>query len=231
MLLIKYATRGRRKLFFDTLQNIQDTIKTDNYLIYVTADLDDEEMKGVLSNKYTSINYSPAHSKVEAINRHLEFLKFDWLVNVSDDMHFIAQNWDEKMLDDIRTHWAYSWDFFAHFNDGFVGDKLPTMSVIGRQYLNRDGYIYHPSYKSVSCDAEAMYVAMMRGEYKYFDTVYFNHIHPANCSFISDKTYRDNDRHGNADTANYFERMAKGFEVKNPVIIPDEVKRRMAANG
>lgn len=226
-LLIKYATRGRKLLFVPAIQNICDTVLDTNFEIIVSIDSDDEFMMGLSPNKYLSFHHAERTSKVGAINRDMDNVKFDWLVNFSDDMRFTAPGWDQRMLRKIRSVWDNSTDFFAHFNDGFVGEKLPTMSVMGWDYYQRDKYIYHPSYKSVSCDAEAMFVAMMRGKHHYFPEVYFNHMHPANCRFQSDQTYRDNDKYGDADTRNYFERMSRCFEVENPVMVPDEIRRAM----
>lgn len=218
-LIIKYATRGRLNLFREGVLNIE-RMTAGQFDLIISVDEDDEVMKpwGIKG---------PHISKVHAINRDLDGIKFDWLVNFSDDMRFTVKGWDQRMLRQIQRVWGNSTDFFAHFNDGFVGDKLPTMSVIGWDYYQRDKYIYHPSYNSVSCDAEAMFVAMMRGRHHYFPEVYFNHIHPANLRFPSDQTYRDNDKFGKSDTETYFKRMAKGFDVKNPVMIPDEVRRAM----
>jgi hypothetical protein len=219
-LLIKYATRGRRSLYNQAIRNVE-AMTAGTYQLVVSADNCDPCMQGL------NINYDARTSKIGAINRDLDNVKFDWLVNFSDDMIFTAPGWDQRMLRKIRSIWGDSTDFFAHFNDGFVGHKLPTMSVIGWDYYQRDKYIYHPSYKSVSCDAEAMFVAMMRGRHHYFPEVYFNHIHPANLRFPSDQTYRDNDKFGSEDTANYFERMSRCFEVENPVMVPDEIRRAM----
>lgn len=219
-LLIKYATRGRRSLYNQAIRNVE-AMTAGTYQLVVSADDDDACMQGL------QINYASRTSKIGAINRDMEDVEFDWLVNMSDDMLFTAPGWDQRMLRRIKSIWGDSTDFFAHFNDGFVGDKLPTMSIMGWDYYQRDKYIYHPSYKSVSCDAEAMFVAMMRGRHHYFPEVYFNHIHPANCRFPTDQTYRDNDKYGAEDTANYHERMSRCFEVENPVMVPDEIRRAM----
>lgn len=234
MLLIKYATRGRPELFRKAIQNILDTVSTKDYKIIISADSDDELLNSIDNqiedsglSKIIEVNFSNQISKVHAINRDLEGVKFDWLVNMSDDMHFTVKGWDELMLKQIRKRWKGQTDFFAHFNDGFVGEKLPTMSIMGWDYYQRDGYIYHPSYNSVSCDAEAMFVAMMRGKRHYFPDVYFNHLHPANIRTMTDATYQGNHKFDKPDTENYFKRMARGFDVKNPVMIPDEVKRYM----
>lgn len=227
ILLIKYASRGRKQLFFETLDNIESTIRTPYYKIIVSADSDDPSMNNdetrvrVSKCPNASIFYSEPTSKVGAINSHMEFSgDWSWCITMSDDMKFIVKGWDELMLNDIRKEWGDSLDFFAHFNDNYVGYKLPTLNVVGREYFQRDNYIYHPSYNSVSCDAENMFVAMMRGKHKYFQDVYFHHIHPSNLNKVSDETYRRNDQYGNLDTENYFERRKRLFDVANPVFIP-----------
>lgn len=226
-LLIKYATRGRKHLFYQAIENIHDTISTEDYKILISEDEDDLNVLPIyLADKI--ISRTGKHvSKVNAINRDIDNIQFDWLINFSDDMRFTVKDWDLKMLADIRKIWPNGTDFFAHFNDGFVGEKLPTMSIMGWDYYKRDNYIYHPSYNSVSCDAEAMFVAMMRGKHHYFPSVYFNHLHPANIRKPTDSTYQGNHKFDLSDTANYFERMRKGFYVENPVMIPDEVERYM----
>lgn len=223
--IIKYPTRGRWRLFFDAINNIYSTIQTNNFKIIVNADEDDVEMNcgevRDFCNRYHGIelHYGQRISKIEAVNRNTPY--GDIYLVMSDDMKFTRFGWDTAMLNDIGRDTK---DWFGHWNDGFVGNKLPTMNICDREYYNRDGFFYNPGYKSVSCDAENMYVAQMRGRYHYFDSIYFNHLHPANLRQPSDRTYRENDKHGDADTAYYFERLKRLFDVKNPVVIPEEIK-------
>lgn len=232
-ILIKYATRGRWKEFFNAIDNIYATIKTNQYKILVSADFDDDVMNSdevrEFCRRYHNVELLFGHhqSKVEAINAHFNpNTQWKWCVNMSDDMKFIVPGWDDKMLKDVRTVWTdeNDWDWFAHFNDGYVGDKLPTLNVCGRKWYDRTQYIYYPGYKSVSCDAENMYVAMMKGRYHYFPNVYFHHIHPANLREPSDGIYRRNHKHGEADTKLYFERLARMFDVEDPVMIPEAMQ-------
>lgn len=232
-LLIKFATRGRGRQFFECLTNIHSTIGSENFEIIVSCDTDDVEMNNhrvrEKLKQFTKVKvfYGPPVSKVAAINRDMEHCAdWDWLINYSDDMTFTVKGWYDKMLKDIKGVWGESLDFFAHFSDGFVKDKLPTMSIMGREYYERDGYIYHNSYGSVSCDAEAMFVAMMRGRHHYFPTVYFHHVHPANVRKAIDHIYKRNDRFGNQDTENYFRRRENLFYVENPVMVPFNPKVR-----
>lgn len=218
MILIKYATRGRRDWFIKAIENIYATIKTTEFKIIVSADLDDPSMNNHDIKKFVStfvnmqIFYGNSKSKIEAINKDMEHSgEWDVLINMSDDFSFIVNDWDEKIIEHITKIWGYSLDFFCHFNDGYVGEALPTMSIMGRTYYERDNYIYHPSYKSFSCDAEAFYVAMMRGRYHYFPEVYFLHQHPSNSPTPKDKTYQVNSKFTVHDTKNYFERLKNYF--------------------
>lgn len=232
-LIINFASRGRKQQFFQSLENITKTILTTDYKIIASFDygdvMDSDEVRETIKLLYPKVEivYGEHTSKVDAINRtsHL-FGEFRWLLNHSDDMVYLDRAWDYKMLWQITSVWGDSTDFFAHFSDGFVHDKLPTLNICGYDYYKRSNYIYHPSYGSVSCDAENFFVAKMLGRWHYFPEVYFHHIHPANTPFPVDGTYRGNDKFGSADTKNYFERMSHLFYVDKPVMIPDEIKAR-----
>lgn len=235
-IVIKYATRGRPKHFFDGLDNIMATANTDDIDIYAVADADDHTMNNPDVKKYiekyrrTSLHFTEPVSKIHAINEFTPSPEyFDLLINFSDDMRFVVQGWDEIMIYAIKRVWGASTDFFAHFSDGYVHEKLPTMNICGSDYYKRFGYIYHPSYGSVSCDAENMWVAMMLGKHHYFGLVLFNHVHPANCRFRADETYIRNDRFGASDTKNYFERMLRFFDVpeKDRVCVPEQLEKEM----
>lgn len=220
MILIKYATRGRAEWFKKTIQNITNTIDTKDYKILVSSDFNDATM-----NTSEMFDFCEEHekimfvlgastSKVSAINRDMELSgNWDMLVNMSDDMQFTVDGWDRKMKEKIAQKWIFSTDYFAHFNDGYTKDALPTMSVMGRKYYERFGYIYHPDYKSFSCDAEAMYVAMMLGRYCYFSDVYFLHQHPTNTPISNDETYRINSLHTPHDVKVYWQRLNNYFDV------------------
>ena len=130
---------------------------------------------------------------------------------VCGDFTFI-QNWDEVMVNTIRSVWPNTTDYSAHFSDGHVFERLPTMVIMGREYAERFGYIYPPTYKSVSCDAEHYYVSLMLKKYSYFPTVIAKHDHPVNNKDVAyDETYKQNDKYADQDTATYFKRMKQNF--------------------
>lgn len=224
MILIKYATKGRPELFKKTIQNILDTINTRDFTILVSADINDESMynedilnfllQANLFKNNIKTCYGESISKIDAINRDMDNITdWDMLINMSDDMKFILPGWDIIIQNKIKETWGESTDYFAHFNDGYVGDALPTMSIMGREYYERTKYIYHPEYKSFSCDAEAMYVAMMLGKHKYFPDILFLHEHPAWTKAANDETYRINASYGDFDVKVYYKRLNNYFDI------------------
>jgi hypothetical protein len=179
-----------------------------------------QQIRDFITNRHRNaqIFYGPDQGKIGAINRDMEKAG-DWqiLVNFSDDMVFKVSGWDKILRQKVSSVWGDSTDFFAHFNDGYIGDALATMSIIGREYYERDGYIYHPSYKSFSCDAEAYYVAIARGRHHYFDDVIFKHEHPSNNkSTRNDSLYKQNAKVAGGDTQNYFRRLNNNFDLEIP---------------
>lgn len=210
-LLIKYATRSRPEKFKAAMKNISDTIKGGDWQIIVSIDSDDTAMGGIaLNEQYPNTQFwinSPG-GKIAAINANVPLTGWDWLVNMSDDMVFVREGWNEIMEQKIKQVWGESTDFFANFNDGYQGEKLPTMSIMGYEYYTRFFYIYAPCYKSLSCDAEAMYVAQSLGRYHYFPEVLFKHQHPANVRGLkSDSLYAQNEVFQPQDTRTYFQRL------------------------
>lgn len=228
--LIKYASRGRRELFLQRMKNIQETISANREcVILVSIDEDDETMRDLPAFENTYICVGKSQNKIEAINANMNVVSnWDVLINFSDDMVFVENDWDVTMENLFNECWKHG-DFFAHFNDGFVGNKLPTMSILDKKYYDRFGYIYHPSYRTESCDAEAMWVAQMLGRHVYFQNILFKHEHPCNTGLKSDATYERNGVYAKADHKNYFERMKNYFDVpqeqRTCVPFEDELKR------
>jgi hypothetical protein len=185
-------------------------------MILLSCDEDDERMKNFSYDYYTDgrlvIKRGQSKNKIDAINRDINEFDWDWdiLVNVSDDMII------EKGFDDVvREAFENSLDLFLHLPDGFANERLATMSIMGRDYYNRFGYIYHPSYESVYCDDEAMNVAKILNKYLYVDKHVFKHIHPANVgAHLMDDQYKKTeaaDVHAR-DCTNYQNRKNNNFQ-------------------
>ena len=187
-ILYKVTSRQRPDNLKRTLLNIQEMATNPNYLICLTLDEDDKTVNNPAFTEWINENfwielsvfYGKSKNKIDAINRDLEqFTNWDILVNVSDDQVFTVKGFDQKIIDAFQ--FANGTDLFLHFRDTNHDpiDALCTLSIIGQDYFKRDGYIYHPSYKSVWCDNEAMQVAKNRNCYRFIPDVIFDHLHPA----------------------------------------------------
>ena len=64
------------------------------------------------------------------------------------------------------------------FNDGYQGDRLNTLCILGKKYYERFNYIYHPDYKSCWSDNEFMEVGNILGKQTYINQVIIRHEHP-----------------------------------------------------
>lgn len=222
-ILIKLASRSRPSKFFRALQNIKNQTQGE-YKVLVSADSDDKTMNNrqmirhVSTLKNVAMYFGEHCTKIEAINRDMDKVEgWDILVNFSDDFQIVRRGWDRILRTQVAERWPGSTDWFAHYTDSYVHEALPTISIMGRDYFLRDNYIYHPSYKSFSCDAESFYVAKARGCHHYFAERLFKHEHPANNRRLrNDSLYKINSFHSTHDVKNYYERLNNNFYLDIP---------------
>jgi len=186
-ILFKYTTRSRRSNFLRGIDSIIDNLADkENYHIYTTFDVDDDKMRPLpeIKGNHTYIA-GTSKSKIDAINRDMDFInsQYDWqiIINMSDDMVFIQKGFDDIIRKEFTDGSITNLDQYIHFNDGNQKANVSTMHIVGRDYYNRDNYIYNPEYKSLWCDVENDMVAKLRGCYKYVgDNIrLFSHLHPA----------------------------------------------------
>jgi hypothetical protein len=185
-LLIKFPTRGRKDKFFSTLdkyheycKNIEDT----NFLI--SLDEDDSEMNtnevlDILSKyKNTKVVIGLSKSKIDAVNRDLNEYKQHWdvVLLASDDMVPQIKGYDDIIRHNMMFNYPDT-DGILFFNDGFQGNKLNTLCILGKKYYERFNYIYHPDYKSCWSDNEFMVVGNILKRQSYIDQVIIRHEHP-----------------------------------------------------
>jgi hypothetical protein len=200
-ILVKAPSRERPFVFSKTIGDYINLANDNTNITYFgTFDSNDK-----LINAYEvacarlGIDYHIDHSgtKVRAINRDLELIssKYDWdiLVLYSDDMICKVRGWDDILRKEMAEHFPDTDGVLWH-NDGYVGkgadlseaarkhgmNPLNTMVIIGRKYLQRFGYIYHPDYHSLCCDIEFMHVADRLKKQQYFSQVLWRHEHYSN---------------------------------------------------
>jgi hypothetical protein len=183
----KYATRKRPELFCKTLHEwVKHLSGLHEIHFIISIDEDDESMqrhsvKRALyeaeQHERTSISVytGKPEGKIPAINRDIDKCKdFDIIICVSDDMVPIKDYYDDRIARDMRDYFP-DFDGCLHYNDGQVNHQLMTLSIMGKKYFDRFGYIYHPSYTSLWCDNEAMEVAKQLGKYLYIEDVIIEH--------------------------------------------------------
>lgn len=153
-----------------------------------------------------------SNNKVHAVNRDITG-EWDILINVSDDLVFTRPGFDNL----IREHCGP--DDFLLFPEPFVDkqigknrqENIAVMSVIGRQYYERDNYVYHPSYISLWADNEATAVARERGRCKEMTEYIFYHAHPVAGYGKKDAQYKHTESFFKRDKENYLQRKEAGF--------------------
>jgi hypothetical protein len=226
-ILFKYASRSRNQKFFIGLDNIIDNISDLNsFCVLVSLDIDDETMNNPATilklteyvERYPDkiiVKYGTSLNKIDAINRDVNEIKnkfnFDILVNFSDDMEFIQHSFDENIRNKFYQFYPDT-DGNIYFNDGFVGDKFSTMSIIGRKYYDKFNYIYHPSYYSLWCDNEYTEVAKRNQKILYFNENIYRHNHPANVGGFMDEQLIKTESFNEIDRQNYQKRLNNNFQ-------------------
>lgn len=221
-ILYKFASRSRPDKFRKTIQSIFDNSLSMNFVILAAVDEDDPTLPEYPSSDEYRLkliySYGTSKNKVDAINRGVNFLQeYDtWhiLVNVSDDQVFIKKGFDKIIWQQFidGPDFPTDLDRFIHFPDQSpAGPILPTMSIMGRTYYDRFGYIYSPDYFSLWCDDEARDVAIQLGKYKFVNERIFDHLHPIWTHEVTDELGKRNEALYRQDQRTYNKRKALGF--------------------
>lgn len=221
-ILFKYASRSRPERFFAGLDSIVDNLEDKtNFTILCTLDSDDYTMntseikQRIMSYPNIAAVYATSESKIHAINRDMQSIEaWPWniLVVMSDDMRFIRYGFDRTIREGFSIN-CPDLDGFLHYPDQDTGLAISTMTIEGRPYYNRWGYIYHPAYKSLWADNEEMDKARMLGRYHYMGERIFNHLNPAYGHLPRDPLFDHQQNFWNADEAIYYARKQNNFDL------------------
>ncbi len=237
--LIKWPTRGRGNLFFQTLAQWRAMESQRHKVVYLIAiDADDPVMNhpSMLQclTHMPDVHYhvGPAgRSKIDACNSDLEDapnligMEPDVLILASDDMIPQVHCWDDCIATTMRQQFP-AMDGALHFDDGYIGsNRLITLSIMGWNLYRRFGYAYHPAYRSMFCDNEFTDVAWHIGKYHYQSRVLFRHCHIGR---RPDALFLRNQQWWDADKATYELRRAASFGLSEPalsILIPSLHRR------
>ena len=184
-ILIKFPTRGRKNKFFNVLKKYQTFLyDINNVTFLISIDEDDADMNNsdsleILSTfKNCKVIVGESNSKIHAVNRDID-KDGDWdiILLASDDMIPQVKGYDQIIINKMLENYPDT-DGVLWFNDGYQGNKLNTLCILGKKYYERFNYIYYPEYKSTWCDNEFMLVGNLLKKQKYFPMVIIKHEHP-----------------------------------------------------
>lgn len=223
--LFKYPSRSRPDKFKSVMSKYQEYLSGNHeYEFIVSLDNNDlsmnnQEIKDYLK-QYNNVHYyyGDNKTKIEAINVDMDKAKSDWdiLFLISDDMIPKVKNFDQIIAENMTTFFPDK-DALLHYNDGRVGKRIVTLTVMGRKMYKDWGYIYHPDYISLWCDNEQTDVSRKMGKYKYFDIVLVEHVwHGSRNDKKRDDLYARNEGYFQIDKKMYEKRKKYGFP-KNSV--------------
>jgi len=218
-ILVKFPTRNRKEKFFDVVQKYYDYATDKNNLEFlITLDDDDLSMNNdevrLKLNSYKNLKYifGQSDNKIHAVNRDIEDYNWDIILLASDDMIPVQLGYDEVIRNKMKEFYPDT-DGVLWFNDGFQGNKLNTLCILGKKYYQRFNYIYYPEYKSTWCDNEFMDVANILKKQKYFHNIIIKHEHPDWGYGKMDEIHQKN--HGNLmyDMTLYNKRKQNNFNL------------------
>lgn len=218
-LLIKMATRSRPGRVMEVMDKYISMASGKVPIeVIISADVDDLSMnnpkvKGYfssLSNCRLFLGYNK--SKIEACNADISQARpWDIVLLASDDMVPVKKGYDLRIVKEM-SHYFPDTDGCLWFNEGAGKQLVSMLSIIGRKYYDRFGYLYHPSYKSFFCDNEYTDIALKLGRIVYIDEVIIKHMHPAwQRGVPTDKLYDQNQKFWSIDKENYIIRKQNNF--------------------
>ena len=182
----------------------------------ITLDNDDDVANSESSRNYLEgfanlvYKYGPHKTKIDAINADMEDQDFDILVVVSDDMLPVVKGFDNIIVRDMLQYFP-KLDGALHYNDdGHCGEKIISLTVMGKKLYDRFGYIYNPAYTSFYCDTEFTDEVRRMKKVVYFPETIIHHTwHGGPRS--DDARYRRNSKMGRGDRNVYEQRKQLNF--------------------
>lgn len=218
-ILVKFPTRGRPDLFFNTLDiyynqasnfgKMHFLVSIDNNDPYMNTD----KVKAKLTT-YVNLSFhlGDSKSKIDAVNRDMNFAPdYDIILLASDDMIPQVHGYDEIIRKNMQEYYPDT-DGILFFNDGYRGKDLNTLCILGKKYYKRFNYIYNPEYLSLFADNEFMDLGWILKKQTYFDDVIIRHEHPEHGFHMQkDRIHELNEIHYVTDLMIYRKRKANNF--------------------
>ncbi|NJL70642.1 MAG: hypothetical protein HC888_03000 [Candidatus Competibacteraceae bacterium] len=215
-LLLKFPTRARPDKFRETLAMYLNNLSGKHEIdMIISCDEDDHTMNNQKMRSFLGsvpnlkLVFGQSRTKVQAINANMEVAE-DWQICllVSDDMLPQKPGYDDIICSNMKKYFP-DLDGALHFNDGRTFEKLNTLSIIGKKFYDRFGYIYHPDYSSLWCDNEFHEVSKSLGKTVYIDNMIIRHAWSDYTG--KDPLHKRNESFFHKDKETFLKRQAAGF--------------------
>jgi len=219
-ILIKFPTRNRPEKFFSVLDEyIKKANNLNKIAFLITLDNDDESMKKNIHRleeykKKCKLIYffGDSKTKIQAINADIDKVSgWDIILLASDDMVPVVDGYDDIIRKDMNDFFR-DMDGVLWYNDGGQ-NNINTLSILGKKYYDKFGYIYHPDYVSLWCDNEFTDVSVQLNRVYKSDRVIIEHKHPVYQKTNYDELYIRNESYMHHDQKTYEKRKAKNFDI------------------
>ena len=229
-ILFKFPCRFRKEMFFESLDSLDRNIRDrNNYFISLTLDTDDtilntpEVIEKINTYPNVGIEWGLSDSKVHAFNRSMPDYDFDVIIAWSQDIFMTMYGADDLIRDYMLQigNNREDFDFLFHIPEIDSMEHLNVLYIATKDYYNRFGYIYHPSYLSLWCDNETFQVSKLLNRYHYVGTLgLYEHKNAAYHKYgvQRDDLFNEQQGHWSKDEDNYYKREAINFdlpEIKN----------------
>lgn len=196
-LLVRMPTRGRPAQALSVLQKYRDMAGVP-VTLEVVIDGDDETMLAAevqqrLCALGCAITVDYHGSKVEAVNGGCDDLVWEVLLLASDDMVPVVDGYGLRALAAMDEQFP-QFDGAIYFDDGFQGEKVCTLPIVGRRWWQQNWcHVYSSEYQSLHCDVEQTELWKARGRLVYVDEKIIEHRHPSWGMTDRDALYDRND--------------------------------------
>jgi hypothetical protein len=238
-ILIKFPTRNRPDKFFSVLDEyIKKAKNLDKIAFLITLDNDDESMKNNIHRfeeykKKCKLVYffCDSKTKIQACNADMNKVSgWDIVLLASDDMVPIVDGYDDIIRKDMNNFFG-DMDGVLWYNDGGQ-NNINTLSILGKKYYDRFGYIYHPDYVSLWCDNEFTEVSEQLNKVHKSDKIIIEHKHPVYQKTNYDQLYVRNESYFNIDKETYKKRKVDNFDLTSISlsILTPSVPERIESN-
>lgn len=238
-ILIQFPTRWRTEKFLKVLEKYFSMLSgRHDVRVQVISDTDDPKMarheveqavKSITDGKYW-FRRGSHRTKIEAVNSHMASSIGGWTwdacILASDDMIPQVNGYDNIVASYMSRYFPDT-DGVLWFNDGYAGEKLNTLSIFGRKYYERWGYIYYPATASFFSDNDWQERAEKLGRQLYVGAVIIKHEHPCNLRKAPlDDLYKKNSASWDKDKTAFEAHRNRRFDIPLLDVLICTVPRR-----